>query len=667
MKKLVCLSIVLCMVISLAGCVSSNDITTTTAANTSAGNETSAGAVTDPQPSSGGDGTYSESPLLTAMVKEGTLPAVEERLPDEPMVVEADEIGVYGGIIKGAAFGPTSGQLDTEAVRYQCLLTIEDDLETFTPNIIKDYNISDDFKEYTFFLREGMKWSNGDPLTADDFLFWYTDVLNNADLNPAIAKTWSTNGTVMQMTKTSDYEVKITFADPNPAFEIQMATAATGIIRNFLAPKKYLSQYHTAYNDKAGELAEQEGYDSWITCFLAHIDNSQAQTDVNAPDVYPWVLTNIDATGNKTFSRNPYYYKVDQAGNQLPYIDEQDAVIVEDGSVRALKLISGELHVAGENPLPMKDYTMYQENAAAGNYSVYLFDNTRGSDCAFTFNINTTDETLNKVFNDINFRKAMSLAVNRDEINQTLYYGKATVRQATASFNVSFMDDSFSDYMAEYDVDQANALLDESGYTWDSNHTVRLLPDGSEFNIVLETIEEFAPISEMCCEYWTEIGVKVTLNQEERTYYLQRGQNNERQMQAFTMDSVAEFNLRSYAFSRLRPGNAYDDLEFMPLYSDWFESNGASGQEPPENIKGIYNDCLTFATLSTDDPTYADLGKSILQRVSDQVWFVGISVAPRMIIISNTLGNTPTEGTFANDYKFWYPYGGDTWYFKDAA
>lgn len=611
-----------------------------------------------------GDGQYKESPLVHEQVEKGELPPIEERLPKEPYVIEVDEIGVYGGTYVGAAFGPSSGQVDTEGLRFQSLLTIEKDLNTFKPNLIKAYEANEDFTEYTITLREGMKWSNGDDFTTDDWMFWYEDVLMNTDLNPSVDISYCSNGEPMVYEQIDPYTLKIKFTESNPAFEIIMARYSTGIIRTFFAPKEYLSKYHIKYNPDAEALAKEEGYESWILCFQAHIDNTQAQTDTEAPDLYPWVLDRIDTNGNKFFTRNPYYHVVDQEGNQLPYIDEQEALIVQDKDVRNLKLISGEIHAAGENPLPVSDYTMLKENEAAGDYQVFLFENTRGADCAFTFNITDQNPDLREVFTNVKFRQAMSYALDRNTINETLYYGRGTVRQATASANASFMKPEFETAFLEYDVEKANALLDECGYEWNANKTVRIMPNGEEFNITLETIEEFAPVAEMACEYWNAVGVKVTLKQVERTYYLERGKNNERDMQAFTLDSVGEFNLRSASFSRLRPGNAYDDLEFMRAYKDYWDSDGANGEQPPEDIQQLYEDCLKFGTLAADDPEYAALGESILQRISDQCWFIGVSVSPRLVIISNRLGNTPTEGTFANDYNFWKPYRGDTWYFK---
>ncbi len=659
-KRIIVLMLLFSMVLSLTGCKSP-------AGKEVAETGKTVEETTDQSAVRGGvgDGKYKEAPSLLALVEKGELPPIEERLPKEPFVLEVDEIGIYGGTYVGAAFGPSQGQLDTEGLRFQNLLTIEKDLETFKPNIIKALEVNEDKTEYKIQLREGMKWSNGDDFTTDDWMFWYEGIFMNRDVVPSVEQNYCSNGEPMVYEQIDQYNLVIKFAYPNPNFTIFMASGwSTGINRSFFAPKKYLSTYHKEYNAEADKLAKDEGYESWVLCFQAHLNNTQSKTDVNAPEMAPWVLNRIDANGNKFFVRNPYYWVVDQEGNQLPYIDEQQALIVQDKDVRNLKLISGEIHAAGENPLPLSDYTMLKENEQKGNYTVLLFGNTRGADCTFTFNLTSKEPLLREAFNKVEFRQAMSYALDRDTINKTLYYGKGTIRQATAASNISFMKTEFETAYTEYDVDKANALLDECGYPWNASKTARLLPEGKEFSIVLESIEEFAPVSEMACEYWNKVGIKVTFKQEERSYYIERGVSNDRQMQAFTLDQVGEFNLKSKFFNRMRPGNAFDDLEFMRTYKEYWDSDGEKGEEPPAEITKLREDCLTFGTLSSEDPQYAVLGESILKRISDNCFFIGVTVSPRIIIFNNRLGNTPTEGTFASDYCFWMPYRGDSWYFK---
>ncbi len=655
MKKILSLIIAAAILFSLAACSNSK--------NNSDSNNSSANVS-----GSGVNGKYKEAPQVAQLVKDGKLPPIDQRLPEEPLVSTAKEVGKYGGVYKGAAFGPKTGQADEETLRMTGLLRFEPDLKTFTPFLLKDYKISDDLKEYTFILRKGLKWSNGDPVTADDFMFWYEDILMNKDIQPTITNLldYQVDGQFMKMEKVDDFTVKCTFAKPNPSFDIIMvkSTSANNQPRNFLAPKNYLKQYHIKYNPDAEAVAKKEGYASWALCFEAHTYNSADATDTKAPDVTPWVLTRIDEQGNKFFDRNPYYFAVDKEGNQLPYIDQQESVIVKDAQVRTLKLISGELHAAAENPLPVKDYTLYKENEQKGNYKVMLWGNTRGSDAMVTFNLNHKDPTMRKVFNEVKFRQAMSQAINRDEINKTLYFDKADIRQAVPPSNTSFYEDWMGKYMIDYSPDKANALLDELGYKWEANHEVRLMPNGKPFNIVLETSEEYVPISQMITEYWSKVGVKTSLKQQERSFWIERGKTNDRDVQIATMDGVQEFALRSRQMSRLNPATTQSESEFIVNWKNWFSTNGASGEEPPAEVKDLYQKCLTFSTLKPGSDEYMLSGKEILTTTTNNLWMIGTVVSPRVVIISNKLGNTPTEGTFAYDYNFWNPYKGDSWYFK---
>jgi peptide/nickel transport system substrate-binding protein len=605
-------------------------------------------------------GQYREASQLAELVKQGQLPPVDQRLPTEPLVVTPrNEVGKYGGEQHGAAFGPRTGQLDTEALRMQSLLFIEPDLQSLSPNILKAYAPSDDYKTWTLSLRAGMKWSDGEPFTADDFIFWYEDILLNPELTPSVPVVYTSGGEPIKMSKVDDVTLKIEFAATNPNFDLTMSKSHWN--DRMYAPKHYLQQWHSKYNDKAAELAKSENFETWVLAFQYHDDHSQGQQDTKLPDITPWVLTQIDELGNKYFERNPYYWAVDTAGNQLPYIDRQVAILVKDAEVRTLKFISQELDNAGENPLPVKDYPLYVENEEAGNYKVYLFNNSRGNDVGITFNQTHKDPVLKQIFNDVRFRQAMSLAINRQQVNDVLYFGRATVRQATIPESVSFYEEWMGQHFVEYNVDQANTLLDEMGLAWDSAKQVRTRPDGKPLEIILECWEEFCPHSEMVAEMWTAVGVKTTMSQIERTLWLERNQANEADAYAHPYDSIAEPNLRAASCSRMRP---LGSDSYAPLWRAWYNSQGKEGEEPSQTNKDLMALCEQYKTAQPGSAEYLRIGKEMATLYTNQLYSLGISVAPRVIILSNRLGNVPTEGMFSGDFMFWVPYRGDQWYIK---
>jgi len=257
----------------------------------------------------------------------------------------------------------------------------------------------------------------------------------------------------------------------------------------------------------------------------------------------------------------------------------------------------------------------------------------------------------------------MSLAINRQQINDLLYFGKAKAFQAVPPPSTSFMEQWMSEYMIQYDVAGANQRLDDMGLKWNAAHDQRLRPDGKPLQIVLESTEEFTPMGEMVAEMWTAVGVKTSYKQNERTFERERFTTNDRDAQCFTFDNVAEFALRGDP-SKIRPPFVRDELGFATTYYQWYDTNGASGDNPPQELKDLRALVDKWIVLAPSDPQYVELGKQMMTTFTKNLWYIGLTVAPRVVMISNKLGNTPTEGTFANDYSFWYPYRGDSWYFK---
>jgi peptide/nickel transport system substrate-binding protein len=334
---------------------------------------------------------------------------------------------------------------------------------------------------------------------------------------------------------------------------------------------------------------------------------------------------------------------------------------VRDAEVRTLKIISRELDNAGENPLPVSDYPLYIENEEEGDYKVYLWDNSRGNDVGLSFNQTHEDPVLREIFRDIRFRQAMSLAINRQEINDILYFGRAVVRQATIPAEVTFYEDWMGEYFIEFDPDQANALLDEMGLEWDTANEVRMRPDGEPLEIVLECWTEFCPHSELVAEMWSAVGVKTLMSQIERSLFIERNEANQQDSYAHPYDAIAEPNLRAANCSRLRPlGNN----SYAPGWRTWYNTDGADGDEPTEENQQIWELCNQYASALPGSDEYLAIGKEMVTLYTQQLYSLGVSVSPRVIIISNRLGNVPTEGMFSGDYSFWVPYRGAQWYIK---
>lgn len=604
---------------------------------------------------------FNEAPMLKVKVAAGELPRVEERLPEEPLVVEpSDEIGQYGGVLTTPATGPAWGGGDDWQLRAQFLFRLCPDLRTIVPNIAKGWDWSDDLKTLTIYLRKGMKWSDGVSCTADDVMFWYEGVLLNDQLTPVKPKRWSPGGELVKVEKIDDYAVRFRFTVPYPVI-VNIISVGAEIP---LLPKHYLEQYHPKYNPKAGDIAKEEGFDEWWMCFNSHnlFVFGQAQQDIDRPNLYPWALKEIDSFGNKYFERNPYYWKIDTGGNQLPYIDRQDRIVVSSTDVIDLKTIAGEFTAAGQWLL-MKNYTLYRKGEEKGNYRVMLWKGCSAALAEFSFNYAHKDPILRKIFNDIRFRQAMSLAINRDEINQTSFFGKAVPLNSTLAPETTFYEDWMGKYYVEYDPKRANDLLDEMGLKWDKDHKHRLRPDDETLAITIDTInaEEYPTISQLVKEYWEKVGVKTVVKIEEGSLFFTRKVAGEMDASCWG-GSHSEFGAYQDAMEGMGPVHNEGATE---AWKEWVRTEGKSGEEPPEEARRVYELLDEWQQTLTGTEKYMKLAKEALTIVVENLWNIGtVGLVPRPVIIKNGIGNTPEDGTWDWQYRRFLPYSGDQWFFK---
>jgi len=601
---------------------------------------------------------FNEAPSLAMKVAAKQLPPVKERLPDEPLVVQPiEKLGKYCDKITGYGVNPTSFGNDVYTARQQHFIAIYPDQQTFVPQVAQTFTLSDDKKTFVVKLRKGMKWSDGTPFTADDVMFWYEDFLTNKDLNAAITSDLTPGGKVVQATKTSDDTITFAATVPYPTIIEIMAITTT-----FL-PKNYLKKWHSKYNPDADKVAKDEGFQTWVQAFQAHsaAQGPDFQDDAKLPTLDPWMLARTDQFGNKYFDRNPYYWKVDTAGNQLPYAESEVRLLTGNLETTILKIKNGEIDF-GSQQLQLKDYPVLKQGETAGNYRALLWQGVTGADHRFQVNLTVKDPVLNKIFNDVRFRQALSLAINRDEINEAIFFGRGTPRQFTAPPSSSYYEESYGKSYAEYDPARANKLLDDMGLKRGGTDQPRMRPDGKPLQFTVEDATFNEKMDELVRDYWAKIGVQVTIKSETRELYSQRANANELEASVWFGDSMDEFTAHVRPFS-FRPPWGIDNVPHSGSpWNTWRLTNGKDGQEPPQDVKDLIDltDRFRQTTRGTDE--YTKLGKEMLSRNVAGLYSIGtVGLVPSVIIARKNLRNFP-ENQVAINYLI--PIHGDQWFLE---
>jgi len=593
---------------------------------------------------------YNEVPMLKEMVDAGILPPVEERLPvpEDVLVIQPlEEIGQYGGTFWGASLGPGTMWDPEHGQIENFMLMVNNSASEILPDVAKGWEISEDCKTFTLFLRRGMKWSDGGPFTVDDILFWWEDYANNEVLSPeGPPNWWLIGGEFPTFEKVDDYTLRLHFAEPFPGVLGTIANWQT-IQDLFFYPKHYLSKWHIKYNPNADELAKEEGYDHWWQAFKRHktVGWSSDAWRQDSPVVSPWMLEEVTPTG-RVWVRNPYFFAVDTAGNQLPYIDRIFVITCGDREMVNMKTIAGELSFSGMM-LEIENYPLYMENTEKGDYRVLTWKASQAEMMQFSFNLNHPDTVLREIFQDVRFRQAMSLAINRDEINEVVYYGQAVPIQSTISPDASFYKKEWGEAYAQYDPERANALLDEMGLEWDSKHRYRLRPDGKKLTVIMEAVEGIGQfkICELVKEYWENLGLRIALKTVERSFHQERIEAGLLDVGMWASDRMEE--LRAWT-PRMMKFNPRSEMAWAVQWGVWRDTNGEEGEEPPEEWKRQW-ETMEEWYAATDPEEYKRLAQEIFDFFAEQLVCIGtVGYAPRPVVAKNNLRNVAETAYFAD-------------------
>lgn len=613
-----------------------------------------------------------EAPQLAERVKAGELPPVEERLPASPLVVEPTEgIGVYGGTWNTALLGASDVAWVRNTIGYDSLVRWSPDWTEVIPNVAESFSVENGGREFVFILREGMKWSDGEPFTADDVVFAFEDLLTNPELLPAGIDPifCDPNGEPATLQKEDERTVRFLFAEPKGLFLEELAApnaAAEGpdVVKY---PKHYLQQFHPKYNDNVAELAAQEGLSSWVELMQRKRDTWD---NPDIPVIFGWQVTTPIGSGTRVLAqRNPYYWKTDANGSQLPYLDEVDYTIVEDAEVMLLQATHGDYDLLARTVNTSSNRPVLASGREDGNYDFFEMTLAGMNEMVIMLNLNHKNEQLRNLFQNKDFRIGLSHAINREELIAAVHQKQGEARQPAPGRDSPYYDEEFAQQYIEFDVDLANEHLDSAGLTERDSDGFRLLPGSSErlsFTVEIAVpapIDTWMPSMELIKGNWAEVGVDIRLNGQDRSIWT---------------DLVLANNHDACVWGGA--GGMRNEISagylYLPFYSlgsrwavqwaTWYESGGASGEEPPAHVKQQL-DLYEQALKTVDEDERREIYGQVLEIAKEQFYVIGtIALSKGYGVVSNDFHNVPESMPSSNSYGTPGPTRPEQYYIAEA-
>lgn len=603
-----------------------------------------AGAIEEPVETSE-EAALFQAPQLAELVTAGELPPLEERIPTDPKVVEPNErIGRYGGTARSVLLGPGDGAWITRSIGYDGLIVWSPDWSEPTPGAAASFQANDDATEFTVRLREGLRWSDGEPFTSADVEWWWENEALHEGLNPSVPSDFVQADVPASLEVIDEVTFRFSFEEPYPLFFDALASTSPWIP----TAEHYGRRFHADFNEDIHDIARGEGFDDWID-YYGYMILDGAHHNAELPTIRPWIpLAGEGYTGDTTrvrFGRNPYYYRVDTEGNQLPYIDYWAFDIYEDREVILLQTLAGEIDLLARHIDTVENRPVLYDGKERGDYRFVDRTNAATTQVAIKLNLTHEDEWWRDVARSRDFRIGLSYAINRDEISDIIFAGLVEPRQPAPHDTTPWYHERLATQYLDHDPELAREHFQKAGFSYDNNG--RLIgPENKpvEFQIdVLATDSIHIDTMEIIQQQWATVGVRADLNVIDRTLFEERRNANQHQANVWHGSGGMRDGLTD-------PRNYFPfshESNFAPRWVAYFDNPivlgaGVEPESPPEPARTAKQ---TYDRLLVSPPErHAELMSEILDIAADEFWTIGtVSVPPGYGIVHNRIINMQQE------------------------
>jgi peptide/nickel transport system substrate-binding protein len=605
-----------------------------------------AGAATAaPHPGHAAPPAWQQAPGLAQASKQGKLPDVGQRLPTHPEVVQPTAgAGRYGGVMRTAVRGDADHNAILRIIGNMGLTRWSPDFARPVPNVAESWSTNADASVYTFKLRQGMRWSDGHPFTADDLIFFTDDLLPNTEFYAAPPPQYVIDGKLMKGEKVDDTTVRLIFAGPYLTFPERLAGPLGQ--HPVLYAKHYCSQFTPKYNPDIGKLLAATSQPNWSALFRQHcgdIETPARWANPARPVLDPWVIAS-PYTGGATevvAERNPYFWQVDPVGQQLPYVDAVNFKVISDIQSIVLAAVGGQMDLEVRHVALINNKPVLAQHAKSGHYGLIELDTTETSSAALFLNQTDKNPRLRGLLTNHAFRQALSQGIDRDEINEIVFLGQSAPWQTSPLEQDPFYNKQLATQYLDNDVDGANAILDKLGLD-KRDGAYRLMPEGGRVLLTADADVEnpqMIDALQLVKQHWAKIGVELAINPMERSLFYERAQNNAYDIGIMALPGGLHPYTDPRAWLTIQPLDSRQSLPWV----HWYQSGGKAGEKPSDSM--IERLQLWDQWKRAPNAQQADaLLRQILQLAADAFEVIGLTRGTTVFgVCTDRLKNVPAK------------------------